>query len=415
MQSTEPRMIPGGYRPRFRWGIIGSAAPVFPGFEVDALRRIPDDEKPDAVWHRERARAILRAHPEVKSLFGHAPVTAVFCVAAAALQLALAALAAVYLPWWGVLILAWCVGAPLNIVLFQLTHECDHSMVFRKTRWNRWMFTLTSLPMFLWAHHTWWTEHLIHHYDMGATKDFISRRRTFFLISRPKSPLFFPYALPMIVLQAARSLFGLAVYVVTSLLRGRLAPTDFALAVLGEEHLISAYRKDRTELWAVVYPLCSLLMTVLLVGFFGWKTVLYLIMSEVFFTGFLHPYCLGLVLGTSHFHGRRRYQPTASHYGRFVNLVTFNLGLHVEHHDIAGIPWFRLGKLRRIAPEFYDSLEPIRSYTMLGLKFVFADDKTFDDEFNEEAYRNVKRFGDEASSVSRDAPVPRDKAPLAAN
>ena len=71
------------------WG-IGVAAPVFPSFEVDILDRVPDDQKPEAVWHRDRARAIIKAHPEVTELFGTWAWTSVFCVAAAGLQLGLA-------------------------------------------------------------------------------------------------------------------------------------------------------------------------------------------------------------------------------------------------------------------------------------------------------------------------------------
>src|SRR5262249_27158847 len=74
--STEAP-VAGIFRTKWRLGMLGTAAPVFPGFEVDILDRVPDDEKPDAVWHRERARAILRAHPEVKDLFGNTPSTAV--------------------------------------------------------------------------------------------------------------------------------------------------------------------------------------------------------------------------------------------------------------------------------------------------------------------------------------------------
>jgi sphingolipid delta-4 desaturase len=79
-----------------------------------------------------------------------------------------------------------------------------------------------------------------------------------------------------------------------------------------------------------------------------------------------------------------------------VNLLSFNAGLHVEHHDIMRIPWNRLPKLRQIAPEFYNDLETIRSYTLIGLKFVFANRKTFEEDFNNEAHRNVERFGDAA-------------------
>lgn len=400
--ETPPRtetkaVLPGGFKPKLRWGMFGSAAPVFPGFEVDILDRVPDDDKPDAVWHRERARAILRAHPEVKELFGHAPISAVCCIAAAALQLGLAVTAG-YVPWWGALLLAYFFGGPINVMLFQLAHECDHSLVFKKDSWNRRLFTFTSLPMFLWAHHSWWIEHLTHHSDMGAKKDFITRRRSFFLVSRQISPLFFPYSLLMVISQCLRTLVGLGVYVCTSLLRGRIEPTDFAVAVLADEHLVSGYKQDGVKLWAVTYPLCSIAMTAAIFWLAGWQGLLYLLAAQVFFTGFLHPYNLGWVLGISHFHGRRRYQPTASHYGRLVNLTSFNAGLHVEHHDIAGIPWFRLWKLRRMAPEFYNDLETIPSYTLLALKFVFAKPASFEDQFNTEMHRNLQRFGPAAEA-----------------
>ena len=388
-------VVQGGFKPRMHSRVVGSSAPVFPGFEVDILERVPDDEKPDAVWHRERGRAILRAHPEVKELFGHAPVSFWCCLASAELQIGLA-IAAGFLPWWGALLLAYCLGAPINVALFQLAHECDHGLVFKRTSWNRRLFTLTSLPMFLWAHHSWWIEHLTHHSDMGATKDFITRRRSFFLVSRSLSPLFFPYALPLVVAQCLRSLLGLILYSATSLLRGKLQPTDFTLAVLSDVHLVSGYKQGKIALWAVVYPLMAILMTAGLLVFCGWKSILFLLMAQVFFTGFLHPYHLGWVLGISHFHGRRRYQPSASHYGRLINLTSFNAGLHVEHHDLAGIPWFRLWKLRRMAPEFYDDLQTIPSYTWLALQFVLAKPETFDQEFNMETYRNLQRFSQSA-------------------
>lgn len=385
-------VVPGGFKVRHTWRMIGSAAPVFPGFEVDICDRVPDNEKPDAVWHRERAREMIHAHPEIKELFGNYPLTAIWCVLVAGGQLGIA-FAMSQFPWWVTILTAYCVGALINIALFQLAHECDHLMVFKSKFWNRYLFTLTSIPMFLSAHHTWWTEHIVHHNDMSATKDFITRRRSYFLVTRSTSPLFIPYSLFMVVAQVLRSAVGLILYCVTSLLRGRVEPTRFTLSVLADEHLVSAYQRDRITKWAVAYPAFSFLVYGLLFWFGGWKPLAYLMLSQVFFTGYLHPYCLGWVLGISHFHGRRNYQPTASHYGRLINLTTFNAGLHVEHHDIAGIPWFRLWKLRELAPEYFNNLEPIRSYTLLGLQFVFAGNETFEDRFNTETHRNLQRFG----------------------
>jgi fatty acid desaturase len=263
MATAAKDPLVGGFQPTFSWRLIGSAAPAWPGFDVDILARVPDAEREDAVWHRERAKAILKAHSEVNELFGRDPSTSIWCLLAAGAQVGLA-VACGHLPWWAMLLAAWAVGSSINIMLFQLGHECVHGLVFRRPAWNRWLFTLTTLPMFLSAHHTWWLEHLVHHNDM--------------------------------------------------------------------------------------------------------------------------------VLGISHFHGARCYQPTASHYGWLGNLLTFNAGLHVEHHDLMRIPWRRLPRLRRLAPEFYNNLEPIRSYTWLGLQFVFAGPEYFEARFNHEAHRNAARF-----------------------
>jgi sphingolipid 4-desaturase/C4-monooxygenase len=124
----------------------------------------------------------------------------------------------------------------------------------------------------------------------------------------------------------------------------------------------------------------------------GWLSIVYLLASQTFFTGFLQPYCLGWVLGISHFHGAKKYQPTASHYNPIINLLSFNAGLHVEHHDLMTIPWRQLPKLRKMAPEFYNNLQPIRSYTLLALQFVFAGPQFFEENFNHEAHRLAARF-----------------------
>ncbi len=228
--------------------------------------------------------------------------------------------------------------------------------------------------------------------------------------------MFFPYSLLMIVTQILRSLTGLMVYITTDLIRGRTKPSDRTLAVLADQHLISGYHQDGIELWAVIYPLLNFTMCGLLFWYgyassglaggaavwtaavwAGVKPLVYLMAAQAFMTGFLHPLQLGIVLGISHFHGTRHYQPSASNYGRVINWLTFNAGLHVEHHDIAAIPWHRLWKLRRIAHNFYDDLETIPSYTMLGLKFVFCSPTTFRAEFDNETQRNVRRFMAEAA------------------
>jgi hypothetical protein len=119
MSDQDTALIPGGFRLKFHWRILGTPTPVFPGFEVDICDRSSDDEKPDAVWHRHRARGLLRDHPEIRALFGHAPWTAWWCLLCAAAQVAIA-LGVAGQPGWVVILCAYVGGAWLNVCLFNL-------------------------------------------------------------------------------------------------------------------------------------------------------------------------------------------------------------------------------------------------------------------------------------------------------
>jgi len=375
----------GGIAPRLTFRMLGTPAPMFPGFDVDISTRIEDSDKPDAVWHRERARKMLQAYPAIKTLMGHTPSTAIWCVLFASAQIAVATAMAEQ-PIWLLVLVAYVVGSWININLFMLAHECNHGLVFGRPFWDRWLFTLTSLPMFLPAHHAWWIEHHVHHNDLGAKKDFIKRRRTFFLMTRHLTPLLIPYALFMLVMQVVRSTIGLMVYL-GSLVLGRTQPSPLALTILADEHLISGYRRHHLSAWAVLFPLAALTLLVTLGLLAGWQSVLYLLLSQTFLTGFLHPLMFGMILSNSHFHGHAHYQPSSSYYG-WLNWITFNFGYHTEHHDLMSIPWSRLPRLREIAPEFYDCLSETRSYTALTWQFINARGDVFVQCFDNEEHRN---------------------------
>lgn len=394
--------LPGGFTPTFHWRILGTPAPVFPGFEIDVCDRIPEAEEADAAWHRNRAREILRRHPEVSQLTGRAPVTAVFCLAGIALQIGIA-ISMTTQPWWVILLVANLFGGVLNILLFTLAHECNHFLVFKSEPANRWLFTLTSLPMMFAGHHSWWIEHHVHHNHLGSRIDFIKRRRSILLAMKDRifnrvpgprvqrmtswltTPLFWPIAALMLVTQFLRSIVGLAVYGWNAVRTGNLKPNDFALAILADEHLVSGYHRYKLEAWAVVYPLMSLGLVVGIWLLFGWIPLAYLFLSALFATGFLQPLVFGMILSNSHFHGHDCYQPSASNYG-VLNWFTFNFGLHTEHHDFHKIPWLRLGRLRKIAPEFYENLKQTPSFIGLALRFAFGTRDSFDNE----DYRNAE-------------------------
>ena len=399
--GASDQVRPGGFELKFHWRILGAYAPVFPGFEIDICDKVDDSEKPDAVWHRKRARSLLRDHPEIKQLFGHSHWTAVWCIGIASAQLIVGCLAP-QLPIWMFVVLAYLFGSMANLALFNLAHECNHGLVFKQKKWNRWLFTYTSLPMLLPAHHTWWIEHHVHHNEMGAMQDFVKRRRSILLHMKDRifgiplvgklrdclawmaTPLFTPIAAFVLITQVIRTAIGLATYFVTAIWNRKLRPGPSAMKILADEHLMSGYRKYGIEGWAVMYPLLSLTMTAVLWYVVGWQSVAYLFLSALFMAGYLHPLAFGLILSNSHFYGFKSYQPTSSYYG-WLNWITFNFGLHTEHHDLAAIPWFRLGALRKIAPEYYDPLLKTRSFARLALLFAFGRRE----HFNNEEYRNA--------------------------
>ncbi len=402
--ASDPNFVTGGFKPTLSWRVLGTPAPVFPGFEVDICDRVPDAEKQDAVWHRNRARGILRDHPEIRDLFTNTPTTALWCLLFAGVHFAVG-IATAYGPWWFVFLAAYGLGAYFNICLFNLAHDCNHGLVFNNKRWDRWLFTVTSLPMFMPGHHTWWIEHHVHHNDLGAKKDFVKRRRSTLLafkdnifghtvakrwrpfVSWITTPLFWPIAIFMLVMQVFRAGVGLLFYLFGDLCRGTIRPSDATVAVLADQHLVSGYEKYGLRLWAVAYPLVHLSLFAVIAVVFGWKPIVYFLVSALFMTGWLHPMMFGLILSNSHFHGHRVYQPSSSYYG-WLNRITFNFGLHTEHHDLEAIPWSMLPRVRKIAPEFYDSLVQTPSYARLAMQFAFGDREDFDNE----EHRNVAMF-----------------------
>jgi sphingolipid 4-desaturase/C4-monooxygenase len=61
---------------------------------------------------------------------------------------------------------------------------------------------------------------------------------------------------------------------------------------------------------------------------------------------------------------------TYSYYGP-LNILTYNVGFHNEHHDFPAIPWTRLPKLHRIAAEFYEPLPCHQSWSWAMWTFIF--------------------------------------------
>lgn len=122
----------------------------------------------------------------------------------------------------------------------------------------------------------------------------------------------------------------------------------------------------------------------LLVTNFGGKSLGYLILSS-FLAGSLHP-CAGHFIAEHYVFsqhqnltgeksskekaGAKAPPPeTYSYYG-VLNYLTYNVGLHNEHHDFPAVPWTRLWKLNAIAKEFYEDLPCHYSWTGVIWQFI---------------------------------------------
>ena len=117
----------------------------------------------------------------------------------------------------------------------------------------------------------------------------------------------------------------------------------------------------------------------MLVRYVGSHSLAYLILSS-FLAGSLHP-CAGHFIAE---HYVFQNQPkgksdpsvlapmpeTFSYYGP-LNVLTFNVGLHNEHHDFPAIPWTRLPLLHETAREFYADLPSHSSWVWVIWQFIW--------------------------------------------
>jgi len=157
----------------------------------------------------------------------------------------------------------------------------------------------------------------------------------------------------------------------------RQAARVWARAALGVG--LQAWLVLVVNLWLVLGPFSGA------DGAGGWsvwsafKGTMYLLLSELFLHGFaFHPY-FGYFLGVHRSQGEgfatpasrvAPCQPTMSVYNRWTALVSLNLNYHVEHHDFPTVPWDRLPDVRRLAPEYYDSLEHSPGFTENVMRWV---------------------------------------------
>ena len=287
--------------------------------------------------HPERTRAILKAHPEVRALFGRNRMTALIAFSVVSLQTALAfALGRLgWSYWWLSLIVAYAVGAFANHCMYVVIHDSVHNLVFRNKTLNKFVAILADLPNLLPGAIGFGVYHLKHHAHQGA----------------------YEYDADIASLWEAR-LIGDKWY------RKALWLLFFPFFQITRPPRLKAI--TMWNRWVFINLLLTASYDVAIVHFCGWPGFCYLVFSFFFSIG-LHP--VGARWIQEHYTIDSD-QETFSYYGP-VNRVALNVGHHNEHHDFPSIPWNNLPKLRALAPEFYDTLRFHTSWSRLLVQFLF--------------------------------------------
>jgi sphingolipid delta-4 desaturase len=286
--------------------------------------------------HSARAKAILKAHPEIRQLIGRNPWTAAITAAYVGTQLILAigfGLAGLQY-WWLALIVAYGFGAFLNHALYVVIHDATHNLIFKSRFANRVVLLAADLPQVLPGGMGFRACHLAHHSHLGEMDG--------------DTDIPHEWEARLVGHSTWRKALWFLFF-----------PVFQALRVTRVQGVATADR------WVVANYVVNFGTAGLLAWLVGWNAVVYLFAS-FWFAISLHP--LGARWVQEHFTGDEQHD-TANYYGP-LNGIALNIGYHNEHHDFPSIPWNRLPEVTRIAPEFYLSLPSHNSWTKLLVEFI---------------------------------------------
>lgn len=291
--------------------------------------------------HQVRCKKILEKHPEVAQLIGRNPWTFVYMIGFVGMQLAIAAWLgglgfANY--WWLALIVAYCIGAFPNHSLYVVIHDATHNMIFKSRLLNKICVVLSDIPNVVPGAMGFSTYHMRHHSHLGDYEN--------------DTDLATHWEAKLIGNVWWRKALWMLLFPFFQIFR-----TERVKAV------------TTWKPWMFVNIAFIIATDVAIYYFFGFNALFYLFFSMIFALG-LHP--LGARWIQEHY-TLNPYQETYSYYGP-LNKLALNIGYHNEHHDFPSIPWNRLPKLKKMAPEFYDNLEYHPSWSKLLWTFIFNKD-----------------------------------------
>lgn len=296
--------------------------------------------------HRTRRQAIIKAHREVLQLCGPEPLTKYLVLAVVALQVACAfILRETPIMSWPFWITAYIVGATANQNLFLAIHEISHNLAFKTPIYNRLLAIVANLPIGVPYSAGFRQYHLTHHKSLG--------------VDGLDTDL--PTAFEAVFLD---SLLGKAFFCTFQLIFYAIRPMLIFSIPFGAVHYLNIAAQVAFD--------------ALIIRTLGWHAMVYLLLSS-FLAGSLHP-CAAHFISEHYVFERSQVKggkmprdvpipETFSYYGP-LNILTYNVGYHNEHHDFPAVPWTRLPKLYSIAKEYYDPLPYHKSWPLVLWQFI---------------------------------------------
>ena len=325
--------------------------------------------------HPQRTRELLKAHPELSQLVGNDPKTFLYLLLIVGIQIAIAAFIANY-SWWVMVLMAWTVGAFANHACFVINHDATHNLVLRGNTRNLIVQIISNMAFFFPAAGVCFRYYHLHHHRYQG-----------------QLALDADLAGPLEAKIFGRTVIGKIVWLLFFfLIEGITRP----LRIGSKIHVINA--------WVVGSFIYQVVFLMILGWAFGWLAPAYLALSTVAGVG-LHP--LGARWIQEHYVFKEG-QETYSYYGPFNNLM-FNVGYHNEHHDLMGVPWSRLKKIKTMAPEFYEPLMAHDSYWMLLAKFIFDKNVSLYDRVVRPDHGKAKEPSQKIAHETLYAPVPANQ------
>lgn len=286
--------------------------------------------------HKQRTKEIINKYPQIRQLIGRNESTFYIILLCVALQLSMAYLVK-DLAWGWAIVAAYCIGAFIDHTLFVTIHEAAHNLIFKNRIANTLSALLANSVMVFPSAVSFQKYHLKHHAFQG--------------VEELDADMPFHWEVKLI----GNSTLGKALWLL-------LYPFFQMLRPLRLQKEVKIF-----DFWTITNWISNVVCTAAIFYFLGWVAGVYLVASLFFSIG-LHP--IGARWIQEHYLTHGNEQETKSYYGP-LNVVNLNVGYHNEHHDFPSVPWHKLPQIKKIAPEYYETLGYHTSYTALLFKFLF--------------------------------------------